>query len=286
MDGTGGFHVSLPFHPNRKLVVDFSPHRHGRLKHPDESLEASIEKTWQSVLCQNPSIFNGTKFRIAGLSLNECEETCTMHLGLTDYKTFQGTHSFPDPIERFGLPHMALPLGNVTVVETMDKKTILLLRNASVGEGRGFCVFPGGHPEPSALSPPAYEGDGSRVLRELWDGARREVLEELFLSTEHVQTVEDMIFLGIITRRKDGKSSMVFYARVFLSAPQVCQAYREGNLGTEESVRLLSFPVENIGKLATGALVDGEFPPMPELAGAAELWVQMVDWGLERNMLL
>lgn len=43
--------------------------------------------------------------------------------------------------------HTASPLGNGAVVETSDKKIIVLKRSDNVGEFPGFYVFPGGHPE-------------------------------------------------------------------------------------------------------------------------------------------
>lgn len=169
---------------------------------------------------------------------------------------------------------MALPLGNIVIVETTDKQTVLLVRNSTVGEGRGFCVFPGGHPEPSALIPPPREGDGDRVLRELWDGARREVLEELFLESVQVNRVEQMQFLGIVARKKDGKASMAFGAKLFLTGDEVLKAYEKGNIRTEESVRMIVLPIEKIGEVAKEGVAEGVLV-MPEHIGAAALWVQL-----------
>lgn len=43
--------------------------------------------------------------------------------------------------------HTSSPLGNGAVVETADKKVIVLQRSNNVGEFPGYFVFPGGHPE-------------------------------------------------------------------------------------------------------------------------------------------
>jgi 8-oxo-dGTP pyrophosphatase MutT (NUDIX family) len=42
---------------------------------------------------------------------------------------------------------MANPLGNGAVVETSDKKILVLQRSHNVGEFPGYYVFPGGHSE-------------------------------------------------------------------------------------------------------------------------------------------
>lgn len=43
--------------------------------------------------------------------------------------------------------HTSSPLGNGAIVETADKKIIILRRSNNVGEFPGHYVFPGGHPE-------------------------------------------------------------------------------------------------------------------------------------------
>lgn len=47
---------------------------------------------------------------------------------------------------------MASPLGNGAIVETLDKRIIVLQRSAKVGEFPGYFVFPGGHSEVSSLT--------------------------------------------------------------------------------------------------------------------------------------
>lgn len=276
MDGAGGHELALPYFPRRRLVVDFAPDKYGRRPHPDARLEASIDATWAARTARNPSLFNAPKFRLASLS-TPADRSCTLHLGLTDYKAFQGTHRPPRPLRAFGRAHMALPLGNVAVVETADARAPVLVRSARVGEGRGRAVFPGGHPEPAALAPPPRPAD-PRVAAELRHAARREVLEELFLPDACVQPAPDMPLLGIVERRADAKPSMVYGARVSLTGAEVAEAYRQGNADEEESERMILLHVHEIRRLAQGALVCGQFEPMPELVGAAQLWVQMTDW--------
>ena len=47
---------------------------------------------------------------------------------------------------------MASPLGNGAIVETLDKRIILLKRSSKVGEFPGYLVFPGGHSEVTRLT--------------------------------------------------------------------------------------------------------------------------------------
>lgn len=43
--------------------------------------------------------------------------------------------------------HTSSPLGNGAIVETSDRKILVLQRSTNVGEFPGSFVFPGGHPE-------------------------------------------------------------------------------------------------------------------------------------------
>lgn len=43
--------------------------------------------------------------------------------------------------------HTSSPLGNGAVVETSEKRLVILRRSNNVGEFPGHFVFPGGHPE-------------------------------------------------------------------------------------------------------------------------------------------
>ncbi|KAJ8636949.1 hypothetical protein MRB53_011216 [Persea americana] len=83
------------------------------------------------------------------------ESNVCLHLGLTDYRTIVGTNLNP-LWEKFLVPseddsircqHTASPLGNAVVVETADKKILVLQRSYNVGEFPGHFVFPGGHLE-------------------------------------------------------------------------------------------------------------------------------------------
>lgn len=273
MDSTGAYDIVIPYALNRDLRVEFAPSLYNRLPHPHPPTESSIETTWQAVLKSNPALFNALKFRLSHVTTTL--QRATLHIGLTDYKAYQGTHGAPDVLQRFGPKHMARPLGNVVIVQTNDDCTILIVRNQKVGEGKGALAFPGGHPEPGALEPAVVEGEGQRVRDELFEGARREVLEELFLDESHVQTAGDIVCLGVVQRRRDGKASQVFYARVYLKAEEVKERYKQRNVGMEESISLIIMPIGQLEQVAKEGEVGG-VPGVAELTGGAELYVQMM----------
>ncbi|TVU18214.1 hypothetical protein EJB05_34298 [Eragrostis curvula] len=71
-----------------------------RIPHPDAALEESISEIWNQRIEQNPTLYNGTKFRYGGSALHykddlDQEYCASLHLGLTDYRTFVGTNLNP-----------------------------------------------------------------------------------------------------------------------------------------------------------------------------------------------
>ena len=80
----------------------------------------------------------------------------TLHLGLTDYRSFLGTNCGGN---WSGLPPacLASPLGNAAIVKTADGCVVLLRRSDTVGEMPHTVVMPGGHPEPIAVGVSSLE---------------------------------------------------------------------------------------------------------------------------------
>ncbi|KAM3398535.1 nudix hydrolase 9 isoform X1 [Capsicum annuum] len=132
----------------------------------DPTLELSISEIWDARVQQSSSLYNGTKFRYSGYNFDvgnnsKQQPHVSLHLGLTDYRTFMGTNLSP-MWERFLVPseddciqcqNTSSPLGNGAVVETSDKRILVLQRSNKVGEFPGYFVFPGDHPEVSYLMP-------------------------------------------------------------------------------------------------------------------------------------
>lgn len=275
MDASGSVDITVPYHPQRRVHIDYSPSRNNRLPHPDSDLESSIATTWDSALLRNPHLFNGTKFRVAGVTIDGND--ATIHVGHTDYRTYHGTHSCKSPATVFGKKHMALVVGNVIIVETLDGMAAMILRSGKVGEGNGALAFVGGHPEPDEIQN-LKEGDHEKVKEEFWKGAWREVLEELFIDEEKLGPFQDMTWLGLLERTSDKKVNIVFHAKVKLQSKQLKEIWRKGNGEEEESTALYLVPMHKLRDIAEGKSIDGK-PAVAELNGAAQLWVQMMDYG-------
>jgi len=133
-----------------------------------------------------PCITNGS---------NHDREYCvSLHLGLTDYRTFVGTNLNP-LWENFLVPseddslrcqHMSDPLGNGAIVETSDEKIIVLQRSYNVVDFPGYYVFPGGHSEPQEIGIMGHQTDEEdvswlteRVSQEMFDESSVKWLRKL-----------------------------------------------------------------------------------------------------------
>ncbi|KAI0567714.1 NUDIX hydrolase [Gracilaria domingensis] len=261
----------VPFTPSRRFSVSFFQ-ENNRKPSKFAELEQSIEVTWSKRVAENQTIFNGSKFRLARVS--KSAEHITLHLGMTDYKTYLATHAPPQPLQRFGPECMAFPLGNVLVPITQDGYTFVLIRSGNSAEGKFKCVFPGGHAEPGEVAH-MTSGDCPMIRRELVASARREALEELFLDENLIENIDEMKFLGIVRRTRDWKPSMIFSARLLCDASEVERRYREGNKLQEESVMICRFPLHQILDSGIESVLPHGYEAMPELLGAAALYSQM-----------
>jgi len=58
------------------------------------SLEARIDEIWSRRVADNPTMWNGSKFRIA--SVSDSDDDVTFNLGITSYKDFIGTNWSPE----------------------------------------------------------------------------------------------------------------------------------------------------------------------------------------------
>lgn len=59
-----------------------------------EPYESQINDLWQERVKKNPTLWNGTKFRIE--SVNEIDDYVTFNIGITSYKDFIGTNWSPN----------------------------------------------------------------------------------------------------------------------------------------------------------------------------------------------
>lgn len=272
MDGSGGYALLLRHLPGRTLAVDFSADRHNRVPHADAAVEAAAADRWAAASAANPTLFNGLKFRLAGVRAGAPKET-VLEVGLTDYAAFVGTHGAERCIDVFGRAGLSLAFGNAMFAETDDGFVPFLVRGENVGEGRGFAVLPGGHPEPGEVAGGVL--DDASVAREVMEAGARELVEELFVPAAALRGVE---VLGLLEREKDLKPILCFSVRVRMTQEEVERCYAAGNGECEESVRLVMVSVKDVESLfARGTLDSGEVI-MPDHMGCLDLAVQYLTW--------
>ncbi|XP_078447057.1 nudix hydrolase homolog 9 isoform X2 [Wolffia australiana] len=246
-----------------QVFVDFGP-SYDRIQHPDDNLEKSISEIWCQRILENPSMYNGLKFRYSGFKLKDMEgsysdNSVCLNLGLTDYRAFVGTNLNP-LWEKFLVPsgdeaircqHVASPLGNGAIVETLDKKIILLQRSSKVGEFPGFLVFPGGHSEPKEVGISGHPTKGiseccnnlkEKVAAEMFDGIIREVVEEIGVPLRHLGEPQ---FIGISQRLLNVRPTAFFFLRCNLHSGEVEEFYSKAQDGFE-STQLYAMSREEI----------------------------------------
>ncbi|KAM0845600.1 hypothetical protein ACQ4PT_056239 [Festuca glaucescens] len=251
--------------PRSRISVKFDP-SFDRIPHPDSSLQESIDEIWNQRLQENPSLYSGTKFRYGGHSSHHSDEpnqeySVSLHLGLTDYRTFVGTNLSP-LWEKFLVPseddsvccqHMSNPLGNAAIVETSDEKIIVLQRSNNVGESPGCYVFPGGHSEPEEVGILAHQNDVEdvgrlieRVSDEMFDGIIREVVEETGVPAS---SLTEPIFIGVSCREMNVRPAAFFFIRCNVDSSTVTELYSRAQDGYE-STKLYAVSAEELREMS------------------------------------
>ncbi|KAG7627515.1 Nudix hydrolase 9 [Arabidopsis thaliana] len=237
-----------------QVSVDFSK-SHDRIPHQDPGLEDSISQVWEQRSQGNSSLFNGQKFRYGGYCLddddgstNEVPHVC-LRLGLTDYRTFVGTN-LSSLWEKFLVTseddsvrcrHTSSPLGNGAVIETSDKKIIVLRRSNNVGEFPGHYVFPGGHPEPTAVGIDYHQLENNvqtgevlnkKVTQEMFDSIICEVVEETGIPAS---SLSSPLFIGISRRELNVRPAMFFYLKCSHHSDDIQRLYSSAEDGFEST---------------------------------------------------
>ncbi|XP_006654927.1 nudix hydrolase 9 [Oryza brachyantha] len=237
--------------PRSRVSVKFDQ-SFDRIPHPDAALEESISEIWNQRLQKNPSLYNGTKFRYGGHAIHYKDELnkeyyVSLHLGLTDYRTFVGTNLNP-LWEKFLVPseddsvccqHTSNPLGNGAIVETSDDKVIILQRSYNVGEFPGYYVFPGGHSEPQEIGILGHQADekdisllNERVSQEMFDGIIREVVEETGVPAN---SLTEPVFIGISRREMNVRPTAFFFTKCSIDSSGVYELYSKAQDGYEST---------------------------------------------------
>ncbi|CAA7036765.1 unnamed protein product [Microthlaspi erraticum] len=237
-----------------QVSVDFSK-SHDRIPHPEPDLEDSIAQVWEQRTQGNSSLFNGQKFRYGSYSLDgdvgtsQVPHVC-LGLGLTDYRTFVGTN-LSSLWEKFLVTsqddsvrcrHTSSPLGNGAIIETSDKKIIVLRRSNNVGEFPGHYVFPGGHPEPVSVGiddSHQLEKDvntsevlNKKAAQEMFDSIICEVVEETGIPAS---SLSNPLFIGISRRELNARPAMFFFIKCSHHSDDIPRLYSNAEDGFEST---------------------------------------------------
>ncbi|KAK1264836.1 Nudix hydrolase 9 [Acorus gramineus] len=282
---SGGEAVSLvdspppPSAPNYRLLVacpsglsrahvfvDFNE-VYDRKPHPDVRLEDSLSEIWNQRVQDNPSLYNGMKFRYGGYVLHNVDDSSSvsnicLQLGLTDYRTFVGTNLNP-LWEKFLIAseddttecqHTSSPLGNGAIIETIDKRILVLQRSYNVGEFPGHFVFPGGHSEPQEIGISSHKCGkdlsskhiNEMVSEEMFDGIIREIVEEIGVPAS---SLTEPIFIGISRRELNVRPAAFFFCKCNLNSDEIQQLYSKAQDGYE-STQLYAVSMAELEKMA------------------------------------
>ncbi|XP_037072217.1 uridine diphosphate glucose pyrophosphatase NUDT22-like [Pollicipes pollicipes] len=142
---------SLPLEQD-DVSVCFDPARFARKTNPAQ--EQAIDSQWRRQCRQNPRLFNGSKFRYAGLRWTGAPQ---LQLGLTSYREHIGTNCRAGQrlLQEAGAAvhgdrqaFLADPLGVGALLLTADNRLAFVRRALWTGEYPGRLDRPGGHAEP------------------------------------------------------------------------------------------------------------------------------------------
>ncbi|KAK1931800.1 Nudix hydrolase 9 [Phytophthora citrophthora] len=263
-----------------------------RREHSDPSIEQQKTQNWEQLKCQNPKLFNGTKFRLEEITQDHHSEKVKLKWGLTDYASYLGTccsSLAPQLLEdgerlqhdRFAF--LSRKVGVAAVLETSDGHVALIKRSKSVGLYQDLFDTPGGHPEPSNIQLTEdvlkiLEGKGNELMRtQMEDAARQEffqsivneVHEEVNLAPQQQQ---QPMLLGVVLQTDACTPSFSFHIKTECSAEELKDLYRAGPLDKFESVKLELLSAA--GLLAEGSTTLDELKLTPSAKGTLGLWKQ------------
>ncbi|RVW66063.1 Nudix hydrolase 9 [Vitis vinifera] len=162
--------------------------------------------------------------------------------------TFVGTNLNP-LWEKFLVPseddsvrcqHTSSPLGNGAIIETSDKRIVVLRRSNNVGEFPGHFVFPGGHPEPQEIGIVSHQFDkdmdpdfiNRKVSQEMFDSIVREVVEEIGVPEA---SLCNPVLIGVSCRVLNVRPAAFFFIKCNLHSKEIQQLYSTAQDGYEST---------------------------------------------------
>ncbi|KAL3873430.1 hypothetical protein ACJMK2_036549 [Sinanodonta woodiana] len=223
--------------------------------------EENIDTIWKKRLHENPTLFNGTKFRLQSAQYNESDMNLHLNMGVTCYKDFLGTNWSPDALslQSLGLErhddsqaYLSDALGVGALLRTADDKMIILKRSDQCGEDQGKWDRPGGHAEPKEvygdipmemieLNPSSSEA----VVKELFSSIIGEVVDEVNIPAQYL---DEPKIIGLFRNTLNtGKPNMEFIVGCSLDSKEVIKMYHEGvQKESFESTNIRAISMEDV----------------------------------------
>ncbi|XP_002168327.2 uridine diphosphate glucose pyrophosphatase NUDT22 isoform X1 [Hydra vulgaris] len=226
-----------------------------RKAHPN--IDETMDTIWREACAKNNRLYNGSKFRLASVELNEFGEII-VNIGITDYKeTFCTNFShICNEIYDFGILNyndkyacFGNAIGVGSVVLSNDGFIILIKRSNWVGESKGLLDTPGGHAEPCELLSHLNIDDiflarGEDVANEIYYAMIREVRDEINIPETCLSWP---VCLGIFRNKLlGGKPGFVFYIKCDLLKDDIEKYYHKGGLETDESTDILFMSLKEL----------------------------------------
>eukprot|EP01059_Diplonema_ambulator_P029650 TRINITY_DN4929_c0_g1_i5.p1 TRINITY_DN4929_c0_g1~~TRINITY_DN4929_c0_g1_i5.p1 ORF type:complete len:262 (+),score=95.34 TRINITY_DN4929_c0_g1_i5:1237-2022(+) len=201
--------------------------------HLTEKLAKEIDSTWEAKKLKHPNVrlFNGLKFRLGGV--RAMEKGVELQIGITDYKSFIGTHYLEADVLREAVgacddydPYMSHALGVESLVVSSDGVLVFIKRSDKVAEYPGFYCGPGGHAEPhKVIKDPNPDhtalvqdmaGKEDLVLQEMFNSSMDEVVEELGLPYDTLQ-LAGLLGVAVNTRTRN-KPDLLYLIKCSLTS--------------------------------------------------------------------
>ncbi|GMN24388.1 hypothetical protein TIFTF001_000547 [Ficus carica] len=200
-----------------------------RIPHPDTNLENSVSEN--SVVICSSSLMNFSKLTsifdpIARQDF--CRDKLESSVGKVP----------DDPVR---CQHTSSPLGNGAIIETLDRKILVLKRSNNVGEFPGHFVFPGGHPEPEengiafhqhGKNSIDYDVINKKVSQEMFDSIIREVVEETGVPAT---SLSEPVFIGVSRRELNVRPAAFFFIKCTLESDEIQKLYSNAQDGFEST---------------------------------------------------
>ncbi|XP_062515363.1 uridine diphosphate glucose pyrophosphatase NUDT22-like [Corticium candelabrum] len=259
------WHCYSPGISKQQVRVNFQS-KFNRKSHAEHDVK--IEELWRGKLSGDVTLYNGMKFRLAGMSEDaEKAPSIELDIGLTCYRDFQCTNysSESERLRSDGLrdfnesqAYMSDPLGVSAILITSDDKVVVEKRSTKVGEYCNMLDLPGGHAEPSNVPgwKQEYEGNvqcqdaflslkSSDIVNEIFDSIVQEVVAELNIPRDQLSEPH---LVGILRQMLSfGRPSTLFVVKaVDIRENDVRRMYGEGGEEQFESVDIEFVSLEDI----------------------------------------